>query len=293
MKKNKLENVVKIIMLAVAIAATIVITALAYGLALKDWVQMGKNRIKKDIKSRVNKTLTEWTAPEANGPEILSMPNIYHALQGKGMQPRTILKASEWDKLRKECYEKAGYKCEICGYEHQFPADLHAHEVFTTNWKEGYAKFERLICLCRKCHLSGIHSGRALTEYTRRSPVWTKEKLLDGVEHTFKLAQQHNLRLFTTFVGYMDEPELAEEMKALIEKYDIKFYKPCKPAEWKEWRMIFNGKEYKTPYADMEDYEQQMREQHQGQQKEDYAKHAEKMQDATDIINDILGVNNE
>ena len=52
-------------------------------------------------------------------------------------------------------------------------------------------------------------------------------------------------------------------MLKLIDKYHIEFYGPIsgkKQAPWSEWKMVWNGKEYPTPYKDHADYEQKMRE---------------------------------
>lgn len=213
--------------------------------------------------------VTHWTAPSKNDVRILGMPNIFDALQGPGCQPRTIAGAKEWDIMRKKCYEDAGYKCEVCGYEHQKPADLHAHEMFSTDYTKGISRFERLVCLCPMCHLRFIHSGRALTFYKHGDPLYSKERLLEGVGHGFKLIADYNkthkkpIKVFSTIATYTNEPELRDDMLKLIEKYHIKFYGSVggkQLAPWPKWKMIWGDKEYPTPYKDTADYEQKMKE---------------------------------
>lgn len=212
----------------------------------------------------VAKAITKWEAPDKNDVRVLGMPPIFEAVQGKGCQPRTIERPSVWDKMRKRCYFNAGYKCEVCGAE---PDALHAHEVFSTNYKTGEAKFERLICLCKTCHLLVIHTGRALTRYKHGDPLYSKERLLKGAEHAFKLVSEYNkthkdeLLLSPGLFAYTREKELAEPMKKLIEKYKVHFYsipKAKDQAPWGEWHVLYKGKKHPTPYKDHDDWEQKM-----------------------------------
>lgn len=196
---------------------------------------------------------------------LVKYHDIVMVTGNSGCQPRTIVGSGNWDKMRKKCYADAGYKCEICSYKHQAPADLHAHEVFSIDYEKGESKFERLICLCKRCHLDFIHSGRALTLYKSGSPLYSKEKLLEGAEHGFKLIAEYNkthkdkthkekVKVFSAMTDYLKQPELKEDMNKLIEKYGIEFYSPISvkkgAAKWGDWKMVYNGKEYHTPYKD-------------------------------------------
>lgn len=227
-----------------------------------------------DSKELLVKKVNCWTPPEENDARILGMPNIYYALQGRGLQPRTIEGATEWNKMRKLCYYNAKWKCEACG-KYQGPGKCQVHEVFQTDWKKGQAVFIRLMCLCEKCHLGVIHSGRALTMYQRGDWRMPKSKLLEGVEHGFKTvsdwnkehADQEPILLYSTFLSYLEDPILREDMERLFKKYGVKLYGNCKPAEWSKWRMVYNKKIYPTPYKDKDDYIRQMHEQHAVQNK--------------------------
>lgn len=216
---------------------------------------------------KIEKKVTKWKAPAKNDVRVLGMPNIPHPLQGPGCQPRTIAGTKNWDIMRKKCYEDAGYKCEVCGYEHQAPADLHAHELFDIDYEKGTSTFVRLICLCPMCHLRFIHSGRALTMYKNGDPLYSKDRLLEGVEHGFKLISEYNkthkrqIYVFSAIADYLKEPELREPMEKLINHYHISFYKPVagkKQATWSDWKLIWNGREYRTPYADSREWEKKM-----------------------------------
>lgn len=62
---------------------------------------------------------------------------------------RSLLSQAEWDVIRKQCYKKAGYKCEICnevGPKH--PVECHE----TWDYDNGIQKLIGLIALCPNCH---------------------------------------------------------------------------------------------------------------------------------------------
>ncbi len=73
---------------------------------------------------------------------------------------RSALSKNEWDKIRKQVYEKAYYVCEICGdVGPQHPVE--AHEVWEFNDKTSTQKLVRMIALCPNCHLVK-HMGFAI-----------------------------------------------------------------------------------------------------------------------------------
>lgn len=78
---------------------------------------------------------------------------------------RSELSSSEWDKLRKQVYQDAGYKCEICGgVGSKHPVE--AHE----KWKyiDGDPGTQILVgveALCPKCHMvrhAGLWFGKKM-----------------------------------------------------------------------------------------------------------------------------------
>lgn len=219
-------------------------------------------------KDYILKTVETWVAPPENDVRVLGMPQIYEAVQGRNCQPRTIERASTWDKMRKRCYFKANYTCEACGKD-LGQGECQAHEIFSTNYRTGEAKFERLICLCKKCHLYVIHNGRALTRYKHGDPMYSKKLLLDGVEHAFRLVSEYNkhrgdseeeLLLAPGFLAYVRQDELRKPIMELLEKYNVRFYKIIKhPAKWEKWHVLYNGKKYMSPYKDHDDWEEKMK----------------------------------
>lgn len=211
---------------------------------------------------------TKWEVPEISDARVLTMPNIPHPLQGKGYQPRTLLRPSEWNYMRKACYAKAGYQCEACGDTPE-KGKLHAHELFNTNYETGEHRFVRLVALCSTCHVAFVHSGRALTLYKQGSPLMPRDFLLAGVEKGFKAISDWNkahpdeepVYPFAAFLDYLETPDIQQEMEHLVKKYNMKFWsipKAKKQCKWDDWHLVFNGKEYYTQYEDMKDYEQKM-----------------------------------
>jgi hypothetical protein len=76
---------------------------------------------------------------------------------------RSILPTSEWDRLRKESYAKAKFKCQICGdvgtnqgYKHK----LECHEIWVYQ-KDGVQLLKELVSLCPRCH-QVKHIGRSI-----------------------------------------------------------------------------------------------------------------------------------
>ena len=64
---------------------------------------------------------------------------------------RTILPKGEWDRIRRESYRKANYRCEICGGVG--PAHpVECHELWEFDDKTRTQKLVGLISLCPACH---------------------------------------------------------------------------------------------------------------------------------------------
>lgn len=209
----------------------------------------------------------QWQCPEGTGIPLITMPNVPRPLHGKGMQPRTIFGKSTWDFMRKSAYYNAGYKCEICGREPE-KGDLHAHELFSYNYDKQTGKFERVVAICRTCH-DGIHSGRLITMFKNKNPLYPKSYVLRVVENCFSLVHKYNLehkdeplRVYGTYLEYVDVPELRDEMLSLIKKYDIKFYEEDVPKHkrWKGWKVIVGKNTYNSPYKSQGDWQEAMKE---------------------------------
>ena len=77
-----------------------------------------------------------------------------------GTNLRSELPKKEWDRLRKACYAKAGYRCEICnGKGHRHPVECHEIWHYDENTKT--QRLDGLIALCPPCH-QVKHIGRTM-----------------------------------------------------------------------------------------------------------------------------------
>lgn len=62
---------------------------------------------------------------------------------------RTLVGATIWNKIRRQCYQDAGHKCEICGGKgRKHPVEC--HEVW--EFKDNRIILKGLISLCPPCH---------------------------------------------------------------------------------------------------------------------------------------------
>lgn len=216
------------------------------------------------------KVVDKWECPNENGVDILTMPNIPRPLHGQNMQPRTIYGAAAWNRTKTLARFKAGYKCEICGDEPEDSRNYHTHELFSYNYKTCVGTFKRVVAICKTDH-DFIHSGRMLTLYRKGNPLYPKSYLLKVAEHGFKQVYEYNLnrgrkakkRVYISFLDYLSEPSLHDEMKALIENYDISFYCPScyykkQEDNWEKWRVVVDGETYHSPYHNQEEWEAAM-----------------------------------
>lgn len=61
---------------------------------------------------------------------------------------RNSVSKDVWNRIRKGCYRKAGYRCEICGGKGR----LNCHEVWEFDNSRNVQKLKRFIALCDLCH---------------------------------------------------------------------------------------------------------------------------------------------
>ena len=74
---------------------------------------------------------------------------------------RSHLSKAQWDKLRKEVYKKANYRCEICGGKgNRWPVEC--HEIWHYDEEKKQQVLVGMIALCPKCH-EVKHIGRSMS----------------------------------------------------------------------------------------------------------------------------------
>lgn len=97
---------------------------------------------------------------------------------------RTLLPTKYWNQLRKESYEKANHKCEICGdtgknqgYNH----NVECHEIWDYDDITCTQKLTGLISLCPKCH-QVKHFGRT-SAIGKQAEAFEHMEKVNGWDH--------------------------------------------------------------------------------------------------------------
>ena len=134
---------------------------------------------------------------------------------------RSTVSSEEWDKLRKTCYRKANYRCEICnGVGKTHPVEC--HEVWEYHTDTKIQKLVRLIALCPSCHevkhigLAEIRGRLELAlNHLMKVNGWTKPQALQHHKEAFMLWHKRNK---TQWV--LDLDNLKDEAKLAGKKGD-------------------------------------------------------------------------
>jgi hypothetical protein len=104
---------------------------------------------------------------------------------------RFCVHSSDWDRLRRHIYARAGNRCECCGDD---TSQLEAHERWHYDVERRVQKLVRLIALCSYCHeathmgLTGLR-GRSdeATAHLRRVRGFTEEEAEAHISNAFQL----------------------------------------------------------------------------------------------------------
>ena len=98
---------------------------------------------------------------------------------------RSNVSQERWDVLRKDCYKKAGYKCEICeGKGPNHPVEC--HEIWEYDDGECIQTLKGLIALCPSCH-SVKHIGLAGIKGKQEEAIKHLAKVNEITEEDAKL----------------------------------------------------------------------------------------------------------
>jgi len=179
----------------------------------------------------IDAVLEEVAEPEVlfTRPELLVHPNIVKPLQS--LAPRTLMKQKEWDVIRRKAYKENNYHCWACGVYREFDEDkkrfvdeqLDCHETYVTDYDKKTSTINEFVAICKNCH-SYIHSGLMNINYDRG-----------------KIDEQDCWTVCTHGDSILIDGGLVPFTK--VDKNDYK-------DEWNEWRLVFNGKEYKSNFKD-------------------------------------------
>jgi hypothetical protein len=168
-------------------------------------------------------------------PELLLHPNIVKPLHG--LAPRTLMPKKDWDALRREAYARNNYHCHACGvyraydvgrlrFDDESGETLDCHEFYKIDYEKKTVELLELVALCKNCH-AYVHSGRMSSMYERGQ--LDEEDCYIIVNHGDSVLARVGLK------------------KGLPDDKDYK-------DEWKEWRLIYEGKEHFSKWLDYFDW---------------------------------------
>ena len=128
--------------------------------------------------------------PNRDSVQILTQSVLPHSLHG--INPRGIMGASKWNKVKKEVQSKSGKKCMCCGRDiKHVPGDwIETHEVYHFNQEKREAELLDFVGLCHECH-SYIHRGFLNIQLLQGNI--TKEQYMRIIQHGESLLQSFGL----------------------------------------------------------------------------------------------------
>lgn len=127
---------------------------------------------------------------------------------------RSEVSKSMWDKLRKECYRRANYKCEICestGLKQGFKWPVECHEIWQYDDIKKHQKLIGLISLCPHCHKvkhPGLASMKGETHIVIAQLMSVnninKLEAIKYLNESFKIFEQRSNFKWTSDISYID-----------------------------------------------------------------------------------------
>lgn len=152
---------------------------------------------------------------------------------------RTMVKSSEWDKIRHISYNIANHKCEICqdtglnqGYKHP----VECHEVWDYDDTTKVQKLIKLVSLCVLCH-QVKHIGRAMamgrqTICFRKLAVvnkWTRPQIDAHIIESFAVYKERSQHEWTLDLSILNQAPYNLDIKLDKKRiFEVKKYKKKK-----------------------------------------------------------------
>lgn len=124
---------------------------------------------------------------------------------------RSELNKEWWDKIRKETYQLAGYKCEICGGKgRKWPVEC--HEKWEYDDENKVQRLTGLIALCPTCHQVkhfGLSSMRGKENECIRQLMdvnqWRVNEAKDYVVECFAIWKERSLHQWTMDTTWLED----------------------------------------------------------------------------------------
>lgn len=157
-------------------------------------------------------------------PEVLTHGPIPFPMHG--LAPRVVLGEAWWRKARNAAYRSTSFHCIACGVpkEKADRRQLEAHEVYEIDWLMGRMHYEETVPVCPFCH-GFIHSGRLRALLEKR--LVTAQRYASIIQHGEAILEKHGL--------------------------EVKDYRGPQ-ADWGDWRLVIDGKEYPPLYSCFDEY---------------------------------------
>jgi len=126
---------------------------------------------------------------------------------------RSNVSQAEWDVLRKDCYKKAEYKCEVCsGKGPKHPVEC--HEIWNYDDESCEQTLKGLIALCPNCH-STKHFGYArisgkekeIKAHMMKINCLTDKQADDYIEEVFNIWEERSKKKWTLDISFLEKGE--------------------------------------------------------------------------------------
>lgn len=183
-------------------------------------------------------------------PEILTQPLIPPPLHG--VNPRTIMGRSAWDRLRREVYSRHGQRCAVCGVasrEALLKRGLEAHEYFSVVPETKTMTLISIEPLCHACHRC-CHPG--LLEVLLHQNALSRDDALTIVSHGISILRRSSRAIPAALNVVVTKLGIRHELKTI----------PAPPLNgWSGWKMVWDGKSYPSPYRNEAEWRSAMRKQ--------------------------------
>jgi hypothetical protein len=128
-----------------------------------------------------------------------------------GANLRSELSSSDWNKLRRQAYKLAGYRCEVCGGKgRQHPVEC--HEIWEYDDDKHVQKLTGLVALCPPCHqvkhfgrTDAIGRGPQALLHLQRVNDWDRHRAANYVMDAFAQWQNRSQHEWTLNLTWLEQ----------------------------------------------------------------------------------------
>ncbi len=122
---------------------------------------------------------------------------------------RSILPKGEWDRLRRDCYVRAGHRCEVCGgVGTKHPVEC--HETWSYDETDCAQVLTGLIALCPACHrckhpghAQSIGLGHLIVPHLMKVNGWTEHQAQTALAFAFMQWEVRSRRQWTVNIEWL------------------------------------------------------------------------------------------